>query len=480
MHDHDESVVELYQEYIKNLWGKKVADYFLHPCFQSSATASASRRQSTCRDNAEPILLGGYPNGMLRGARVQFRPDLKTWLTAPTDMKQFLERRESIYRRGSLANLLNQASVTTLRKPNSVNSLLESLRIRAGGNPGATKLWDLLRTKSYDMLVGLENQMSANERHTFAAFVQERALAGDQKPPLCDFVRENPSSSLIEVIKHLKAPKAEKNFRKMRAMVSWAERNRDQFKIVAYQHDLKDMLTDEQLAELMDEYFIHSHVLPPLTGPISQAEADKLADRLPSITDRSLLGPLERPKPPLKSVFAPNVINPKSPSLRRLECGETKIEDDGASKYPQSTGRSVRICDQTAESGNRDRPVASSRLAFIKKPQQRILQGKQVSAAHLPPISSKARPVTSAAEDEVAKYDLFRERPLSPLCWSQLVEQLQTVQHPQPDLLSDIQDEIPDWSVSSLGATETASSRPHPSLVYAGSSLWKPKVAVSM
>lgn len=135
-------------------------------------------------------------------------------------------------------------------------------------------------------------------KHQQLYFVSSVPLSFGQ-PPLCDFVRENPSANLAVTMTKLKAPRMEKRFRQIQAMAKWAERNQAQLSTMAYQHDLRDMLTDAELAELMHEYRDDKRTqhFVEQWQPISQAQADQLRERLPPLEQRKRLGPLERPRP---------------------------------------------------------------------------------------------------------------------------------------------------------------------------------------
>ncbi|KAA3673378.1 uncharacterized protein DEA37_0002578 [Paragonimus westermani] len=285
------------EAYLEHLWGPKRVAYFFRPNFSRSRNESVSRRKGTA---AEPLYLGGYPTGMLRGARVPFRPDLKPWLVKPVVLPERAGRKLSLNQQLSTLSSHSGSLTPNERRLSDGSSLLENLRLHAGLNCGAKSVWEFLRSKSYELLVKLEQELDADMRATFDAFTRERVLRGEEKPPLCDFVRENHSNALSNTMRNLKAPRMEKQFRKLRAMVSWAERNQDQFRIAAFQHDLKDMLTDEEISKLVSEKLGKRPPIQPGFCVISQAEADQISGILPLVHIRQNLGPLERPKPALE------------------------------------------------------------------------------------------------------------------------------------------------------------------------------------
>ncbi|KAH8874632.1 hypothetical protein KSF78_0008457 [Schistosoma japonicum] len=171
------------------LWGKEIAEYFLNPNFQkTSKIQTNSHRTSTINESNEHLLLGGYPNGMLHGARIPFRSNLKSCLF----------------------------------------NLIDLLKYHMGTNYGAQYLWYLLRHKSYEQLINFEKQLTKEQIITFSAYTHDSVLHGNE--------------NLIDVMKQLKASDIEKQLRKINLSVSWANRNQDQFRIVSFQQDLKDAI----------------------------------------------------------------------------------------------------------------------------------------------------------------------------------------------------------------------------------------------
>ncbi|KAF7257426.1 hypothetical protein EG68_05370 [Paragonimus skrjabini miyazakii] len=166
------------EAYLEHLWGPKRVAYFFRPNFARSRSESINRRKSTV---AEPLHLGGYPTGMLRGARVPFRPDLKPWLVKPVVLPERVGRRSSIIQQ--LSNLSSQSGSLTPseRRLSDGSGLLENLRLHAGLNCSAKSVWEFLRSKSYELLVKLEQELDADMRATFDAFARERVLRGEEK-----------------------------------------------------------------------------------------------------------------------------------------------------------------------------------------------------------------------------------------------------------------------------------------------------------
>ncbi|KAF5396226.1 hypothetical protein PHET_10577 [Paragonimus heterotremus] len=305
---------------------------------------------------------------MLRGARVPFRPDLKPWLIKPVMLPERVGRRSSLIQQ--LSNLSSQSGSLTPseRRLSDGSGLLENLRLHAGLNCSAKSVWEFLRSKSYELLVKLEQELDADMRATFDAFVRERVLRGEEKPPLCDFVRENHSHALSNTMRNLKAPRMEKQFRKLRAMVSWAERNQDQFRIAAFQHDLKDMLTDDEISKLVSEKLGKRPPIQPGFCVISQAEADQISGFLPQTHARQNLGPLEKAKPVLEDLFPEETLKMASGKsthkqvdyMRRCRPGPKDAERIPQPDQPHSRFLYVRPSGRPYdETENSARPIES-------------------------------------------------------------------------------------------------------------------------
>ncbi|CAI2731896.1 unnamed protein product [Schistosoma spindalis] len=148
-------------------------------------------------------------------------------------VKNYLRKRKSIK-----CSINSQSSIKT----NNIMNIIDLLKYHMGTNYSAQYLWNLLRYKSYEQLINYEKQLTKEEQMTYNAFTYEYVLKGKEKPPLCDFIRENPSNSLNNVMKQLKSPSIEKQLRKMNLSVSWANRNQDQFRMISFQQNLKDAI----------------------------------------------------------------------------------------------------------------------------------------------------------------------------------------------------------------------------------------------
>ncbi|CAH8538425.1 unnamed protein product [Schistosoma turkestanicum] len=237
----EEDVDEEEHEFLlKQLWGKEIANYFLNPNFQKSS----SKTQTISTESTER-LLGGYPNGMLHGARIPFHPELKPWLfddikpslADSTDDGVMKRKRKKMKKQSR-----RRHSLPPSLKDTNKFDLIDLLRHHMGVNYGAQHLWNLLRYKSYEQLNNLEKQLIQAKQDTFTAFTHECLLWRNKKPPLCDFIRENPSKTLSHVMNQLKAPSTELKLRKHQLSVTWANRNQDQFRILSFQQHLKDAI----------------------------------------------------------------------------------------------------------------------------------------------------------------------------------------------------------------------------------------------
>ncbi|CAH8613240.1 unnamed protein product [Schistosoma haematobium] len=237
-----------YKLTLKNLWGTDIANYFLNPNFQKTTKIKSITNQSIANQSInDNLFIGGYPNGMLHGARIPFHYKLKSWLF---DLKQ-INMNQSIDNRKSIKSIKSMKSMKSIKCPiishlptrtNSIFNLIDLLKYHIGTNYSAQYLWNLLRYKSYEQLINYEKQLTNEEQITYSAFTHDYVLKGKEKPPLCDFIRENPSNSLMNIMKQLKSPSIEKQLRKMNLSVSWADRNQDQFRMISFQQNLKDAI----------------------------------------------------------------------------------------------------------------------------------------------------------------------------------------------------------------------------------------------
>ncbi|GAA36420.2 hypothetical protein CLF_111358 [Clonorchis sinensis] len=262
------------EQYLENLWGADVVNYFFNPTFIPTGKTSSAEEKATKIAPFDQLTIGGYPNGLLHGSRVPFQPELKPWLLQPIEPELLRRRKSECARRPSLALLTSERRMSVL-KPVGVSGLIETLRLHAGVNPGATNVWEVLRSRSYKLLQNLEE---ANEKsnETFTVFTRECVLSGREKPPLCDFIRTNTSGHLAQTMKHLKAHGAEKQFRKTKAMVGWAEHNQEHLKMILHQHDIRDKLVRQKLENRMGHYDGDAKKRESKTGLVTPAEGPKV------------------------------------------------------------------------------------------------------------------------------------------------------------------------------------------------------------
>ncbi|CAH8611382.1 unnamed protein product [Heterobilharzia americana] len=307
----DEGDDRYLKKFLDDFWGPETADYFLHPNFQKSSSVKPKDKESTSdKETAQCIILGGYPNGMLRGARIPFRSDLKPWLfDIPTNERR--RDKSSIKRRLSVFYNNNQ-HFRRASRAKSACSLIDLLKLHLGENLGAHHLWDLLRRKSYEKLTDFEKSLTKEDQFTFAAFTHEYISCRNKNPniqqrketstmpPLCDFVRENPSYSLTNVINNLKAPEMEKQLRKVNLAISWANRNQDQFRIISFQQDLKDAI--KSIEEGNFSSTVKNHVMNNFNPNIkvNRQKADELVSLCPSLKNKQYSTFIDRNLQPLE------------------------------------------------------------------------------------------------------------------------------------------------------------------------------------
>ncbi|THD22516.1 hypothetical protein D915_006638 [Fasciola hepatica] len=411
----NEAEIEFHEQYMGKLWGSDAVSYFFHPVFHRSNRASARRRQTLVSDETtEPLILGGYPTGMLQGARIPFKMDLSPWILEPidcgssSDLSLSSVRRDSSSRRWSTMSLASTVlSTSAPRRPSSVFTLLDVLRLHTGGNPGARRVWEFLRTKSNDLLTKKQEELDADGRDTYSAFTRETVLKGNLKPPLCDFVRSNPSANLAITMTKLKAPRMEKQFRQIQAMAKWAERNQAQFCTMAYQHDLRDMLTDTELAELMREYRGQQRRTPDTTEqwkPISQAQADQLRERLPPLEQRKRLGPLETPRPSIGSLL---------PS-----------EATANKRLPKSHSPTVRLESNSGQNSRELRMKPRSQVVYLQDFRKRQRRGlTQTKPVEFKRTMQAGQSVSLTKSPGQLLLQYTEKVSPTPLCWSQLIQQ---------------------------------------------------------
>lgn len=125
---------------------------------------------------------------MLQGARIPFKLDLSPWVLEPvhseslSDLSLSPSRRDSCSRRWSTLSVASSTlSTATPRRPSTVFTLLDVLRLHTGGNPGARRVWEYLRGRSNELLTKKQEELDANGRDTFSAFTREQVLGGNLK-----------------------------------------------------------------------------------------------------------------------------------------------------------------------------------------------------------------------------------------------------------------------------------------------------------
>ncbi|VDQ16774.1 unnamed protein product [Trichobilharzia regenti] len=119
-------------------------------------------------------------------------------------------------------------------------------------------------------------------------------------PPLCDFIRENPSSSLSNVLKNLKAPHLEKKLRKVNLAASWAKRNQDQFRILSFQQDLKDAIKtieDNNFSSSLKGQQVENL---NLKAKINRQKANELVSLCPSLKNKQYASFIDSDLQPLE------------------------------------------------------------------------------------------------------------------------------------------------------------------------------------
>lgn len=175
-----------YKLTLKNLWGTDIANYFLNPNFQKTTKIKTITNQSITNQSIpnqsinDNLFIGGYPNGMLHGARIPFHYKLKSWLF---DLKQ-INMNQSIDNRKSIKSIKSMKCPIISHSPirtNSVFNLIDLLKYHIGTNYSAQYLWNLLRYKSYEQLINYEKQLTNEEQITYSAFTHEYVLKGKEK-----------------------------------------------------------------------------------------------------------------------------------------------------------------------------------------------------------------------------------------------------------------------------------------------------------
>ncbi|KAF7233239.1 hypothetical protein EG68_11471 [Paragonimus skrjabini miyazakii] len=267
-------------------------------------------------------------------------------------------------------------------------------------------------------------------------------------------------------MRNLKAPQMEKQFRKLRAMVSWAERNQDQFRIAAFQHDLKDMLTDDEISKLISEKLGKRPPIQPGFCVISQAEADQISGFLPLMHVRQNLGPLERPKPVLEDLFPEETLKMVPNKSTHKQVDDMRRRRPGpknAQRIPQPDHSNSRFL-YVRPSG---RPYGETESSA--RPIESFSTGNPQTKDTLPKITQHDGRL------EQTGYLSFprRDSTVPPLCWAQLVDQYRRLRHKH----SSIEDSLP-TDPTETEFLDTNAIRQRYELRRTSPSLWKPSAAV--
>ncbi|TGZ66582.1 hypothetical protein CRM22_005255 [Opisthorchis felineus] len=392
------------EQYLENLWGADAVNYFFNPTFIPTGKTSSAEENSTKIAPFDQLTIGGYPNGLLHGSRVPFHPELNPWLLQPIEPELLRRRKSECARRPSLALLTSERRMSALR-PVGVSGLIETLRLHAGVNPGATNVWEVLRSRSYKLLQNLEK---ANEKsnETFAVFTREYVLSGREKPPLCDFIRTNTSGHLAQTMRHLKAHGAEKQFRKTKAMVAWAERNQEHLQIILQQHDIRDKLEREKVKNRVEHYGGDAKKRDSKTVVVTPAER-------PEVFQQTGGPGIELASKPLVDDFLPENWNDTS-----IQGANHVTENRRVSKL-----NSVRT-GAKAEEKCMCVGKLSQKLQYMKG--SKTLSGGKNNFTKWQelPMSPASGVLARTHSKEIQALSAFPDdTTVEPLCWSQLIEQ---------------------------------------------------------
>nr|CAH8863896.1 unnamed protein product [Trichobilharzia regenti] len=384
-----------YKKILDDLWGQETADYFCHPNFQkSSSIKSIDKDLLTSNDNekGERLLLGGYPNGMLRGARIPFRSDIKSWLFDLQNNERLLSDKSISSKRRLSTFFNNNYNKHRKSRANSVFNIIDLLKLHLGENPGAQQLWNLLRCKSYEQLTDFEKQLTKEEQFTYAAFTHEYMSLENKKPPLCDFIRENPSSSLSNVLKNLKAPHLEKKLRKVNLAASWAKRNQDQFRILSFQQDLKDAIKtieDNNFSSSLKGQQVENL---NLKAKINRQKANELVSLCPSLKNKQYASFIDSDLQPLENYF-PEYSKARSP-----------VKDE---EKPLRLKREEKL----------------PGISFWSSVQPTALQQSNEQES-LQPIIKPTKHRSKYNKSNVHSKNSSSDNKLQPLCWSDVIAQM--------------------------------------------------------
>ncbi|KAK4468860.1 hypothetical protein MN116_008024 [Schistosoma mekongi] len=392
------------------LWGNETAEYFLNPNFQKiSKIQTNSNRTSIINEANEHLLLGGYPNGMLHGARIPFRSNLKSWLFNIQINDKINNQIKQCY----TTNLVNTTTNTTTNlrsRSNSVFNLIDLLKYHMGTNYGAQYLWHLLRHKSYEQLINFEKHLTKEQIVTFSAYTHDNVLHGNKNPPLCDFIRINPSHKLINVMKQLKASDIEKQLRKINLSVSWANRNQDQFRIISFQQDLKDAIKSIE-ANNFDSSSLNDQFKEQfdINLKMNHQKANQLISICPTLQMKQQATFIDNDFQPLENFF---------PEYTKLQ-NPIKKEVISSNHHVTSSIDKIRKS-KVNKSFNH--------LTFWNKSQIMKSNNKSIDINNNQSINNKQtkdlhHAKSSIQQNIISMSSLPKDNKLQPLCWSDLFQQ---------------------------------------------------------
>lgn len=283
---------EFVERYLKGLWDSRTAKYFTQPNFHSEDLCLARGLKP---EDAEQLYIGGYPNGMLRGLRVKFRPKLTPWLKCPRRLMAPSNMWASTCRRSSCVFTTRGCSTSVQNRSSEVQKILDALLWHAGGRSGAKFIWDLLRRHSNQIIVRMEDEMDKDLRQTFAVYARECVLNGREEPPLCRFMCENPTKSLVETLKNLKAPTLRSKVRKLRSSMEQNGKTQRFLGVDKYYPDVNDLFTSEERVMVMDK--CQNLKTSPREEPpaVTCAPRHRVPSTFPSKSSLCQLGPNEVP-----------------------------------------------------------------------------------------------------------------------------------------------------------------------------------------
>ncbi|CAH8601256.1 unnamed protein product [Schistosoma bovis] len=400
-----------YKLTLKNLWGTDIANYFLNPNFQKTTKIKTITNQSITNQSIpnqsinDNLFIGGYPNGMLHGARIPFHYKLKSWLfdLKQINMNQSIDNRKSIKSIKSIKSMKCPIISHSPIRTNSVFNLIDLLKYHIGTNYSAQYLWNLLRYKSYEQLINYEKQLTNEEQITYSAFTHEYVLKGKEKPPLCDFIRENPSNSLMNIMKQLKSPSIEKQLRKMNLSVSWANRNQDQFRMISFQQNLKDAIksieTNQFTSTLLNHHQLKLKHELDSNLKLNDQQVDQLMSFYPTLKNKQNETFIDNDIQPLENYF---------PDYSKIQDSIKKV-----SKLPNSesmTKKSTKSFDHLSF-WHANQSIKSPKKTEIK---YQSINNKQEKTSY------QLKPLRKPSNISISTSPVNKK--LQPLCWSDLLE----------------------------------------------------------